>query len=99
MSLFSGSKVIVVSRLSVVLAPKRFDIELKKNQVMGVHKVIEIMAFSTKSWEDAAQEAINGVAKNVRNIESIYIEDKSGKVIDNRIVQYRVNAKITFLVE
>ncbi|KYG82622.1 dodecin family protein [Roseivirga echinicomitans] len=66
---------------------------------MGVHKVIEVMAFSTESWEDAAQEAINGVAKNVRNIESIYIQDKSGKVVDNRIVQYRINAKITFRVE
>lgn len=66
---------------------------------MGVHKVIEVMAFSTESWEAAAQEAVNKVSENVRNIESIYIQDKSGKVVDNRIVQYRVNAKITFKVE
>lgn len=66
---------------------------------MGVHKVIEVLAYSTDSWEDAAQEAINGAAKNTRNIESIYIQEKSGKVVDNQIVQYRVNAKITFSVD
>ncbi len=66
---------------------------------MGVHKVIEVLAHSTVSWEDAAQQAVSGAAKNVRNIESIYIAEKSGKVVDNQIVQYRVNAKITFAVE
>ncbi len=66
---------------------------------MAVHKVIEVMAFSTESWEAAAQEAIDKVSEKVRNIESIYIQEKSGKVVDNRIVQYRVNAKITFRVE
>ncbi|MCE7994003.1 MAG: dodecin domain-containing protein [Roseivirga sp.] len=66
---------------------------------MAVHKVIEVMAFSTESWEAAAQEAVSKVSEKVRNIESIYIQEKSGKVVDNRIVQYRVNAKITFRVE
>jgi len=66
---------------------------------MGVHKVIEVLAYSEKSWEDAAQEAINSVAKNVRNIESIYIKEKSGKVVHNKIAQFRVTAKITFSVE
>lgn len=66
---------------------------------MGVHKTIEVLAFSNKSWEDAAQQAVNEVAKTVRSIESVYVQDMSGKVIDNQIVQYRVNAKITFNVE
>ncbi|OEK03763.1 dodecin [Roseivirga sp. 4D4] len=66
---------------------------------MGVHKVVEVLAFSTKSWEDAAQEAVKQVSKNVRNIESVYIKEMSGKVIDNQIVQYRVNAKVTFGIE
>ena len=66
---------------------------------MNIHKVIEVLAYSTKSWEDASQEAINAASKNVRNIESIYIKEKSGKVVDNQIVQYRINAKITFRIE
>ena len=66
---------------------------------MGVHKVIEVLAFSEKSWEDAAQKAVDSVSKNVRNIESIYIQEKSGKVFNNTIVQFRITAKITFSVE
>lgn len=66
---------------------------------MGIHKVIEVLAFSSKSWEDAAQQAVTQAAKNVRNIKSIYLQEKSGKVVDNQIVQYRVNAKITFEIE
>lgn len=44
---------------------------------MGVHKVIEVLAFSTRSREDAAQEVVNQVAQNVRNIESVYIREKA----------------------
>lgn len=66
---------------------------------MKVHKVIEILAFSEKSWEDAAQTAVTEASKTVKNIESIYIQEKSGKVKDNKIVQYRVTAKITFGIE
>ncbi len=66
---------------------------------MGIHKVIEVLANSDKSWEDAAQKAVDHASKNVRNIESIYIKEKTGKVSNNKIVQFRVNAKITFSVE
>jgi len=66
---------------------------------MTVHKVIEVLAFSDKSWEDAAQIAVMEAAKNVRNIESIYIKEKSGKVKENKIIQYRITAKITFGIE
>ena len=66
---------------------------------MAIHKVIEVLAFSSKSWEDAAQQAVNDAAISVNNIESIYIEDFSAKVENNEITQYRINAKITFKVE
>jgi len=66
---------------------------------MSVHKVIEVLANSNKSWEDAAQQAINEASKSVRNIESVYIQDFMVKCTDNKINEYRVNAKITFKVE
>jgi len=66
---------------------------------MAVHKVIEVLAFSEKSWEDAAQQAVNEVGETIREIESVFIQDFSAKVVDDEIVQYRVNAKITFSVE
>jgi flavin-binding protein dodecin len=66
---------------------------------MTIHKVIEILAYSSVSWEEAASQAILKASESVKNIESIYIKDQSAKVEDNKITQYRINAKITFRVE
>jgi len=65
---------------------------------MAVLKVIEIMASSPKSWEDAAIIAVNNVGKTVKEIRSAYIQDMSAVVKDNKISEYRVNVKITFEV-
>jgi hypothetical protein len=66
---------------------------------MSVVKVIEILAQSEKSWEDAAQIAVTAASKSVRNIKSLYIDGMQAMVEDNKIVEYRVNAKISFVVE
>lgn len=66
---------------------------------MTVAKVIEIMAESDESWEDAAQEALNEASKTVDNIKSVYIKEQQALVEGNRISRYRVNAKVTFIVE
>ncbi len=64
-----------------------------------VVKVIEVLAQSDKSWEDAAQNAITEASKSIRNIKSIYIKEKSAKVTDNKISRYRITAKISFIIE
>lgn len=66
---------------------------------MTTLKVVEVLAQSDKSWEDAAQSAINDAAKTVRGIKSIYIENLEATVEDDKITQYRINAKISFMVE
>ena len=66
---------------------------------MSIVKVIEVLSQSDKSWEDAAQQAVTVASKSVRNIKSIYIENMQATVEDNKIVGYRVDAKISFLVE
>lgn len=65
---------------------------------MAIHKVIEVLSQSDTSWEDAAQQAVTDAGKTVKNIKSIYVEHVEGVVKNNKIVQYRVNAKITFEV-
>jgi len=62
-------------------------------------KVLEVIAESEKSFDDAAQQAVREAAKSVRDIKSIWIENFSGVVKGDRIVEYRVNAKISFVVE
>jgi len=60
--------------------------------------VIEILASSEKSWEDAARMAVKTAAKTVKEIRSVYIKDMSAVVKKSSIVEFRVNAKITFEV-
>lgn len=65
---------------------------------MAVLKVIEIMASSEKSWEDATAVAVKMASKTVKEIRSVYIQDMSAVVTKNKITEYRVNAKISFEV-
>ena len=63
-----------------------------------INKVIEVQSKSEKGWEDAAQKAVNEAAGSIENIRSIYISDFSAKVVNNKIVEYRIDAKVTFEV-
>jgi flavin-binding protein dodecin len=65
---------------------------------MSIHKIIEISSQSEKSWEDAAHKAVADAARTVKNIKTIYVEGFQGIVEGDRIVAYRVNAKVTFEV-
>jgi len=65
---------------------------------MAVLKVIEIMASSEKSWEDAAAIAVKIAGKTVKEIRSIYIQDMSAVVTKNKITEFRVTTKISFEV-
>lgn len=47
---------------------------------MSILKVIELMANSTKSWEDATSNAVAHASKTVKNIRSVYIQDQSAAV-------------------
>ena len=66
---------------------------------MAIHKVIEVISQSDKSWEDAAQRAVADAGRTVQQIKSIWIKNFEAVVRDNRIVEYRVNANITFEVK
>lgn len=66
---------------------------------MATLKVLELMANSTKSWEDAAQQAVNEAAKTLHNIRSIYVKDHSATVKGNKIIDYRITAKLSFEIE
>ena len=65
---------------------------------MSVVKVIEVIATSEKSFEDATKNALKEASKSVKNIQSLYVKEMNAKVKDNEIVSYGVNAKISFVV-
>jgi len=66
---------------------------------MAVIKVIELLAESTQGWEAATREAVKVASKTVKNIKSVYVENMQAIVEGTEIVNYRVNVKISFLVE
>jgi len=59
-------------------------------------KVIEVLAQSNNSWEEAAQSAVAEASKSLRNIRSIYIKEFEAAVENGKIKEYRINAKISF---
>jgi len=66
---------------------------------MSVLKVIEIMASSPKSWEDATRNAVKHAGKSIKGIKSAFVQSQSVVVDDNEVSQFRVNVKITFEVK
>ena len=63
---------------------------------MATVKVIELLAESEKSWEDAAQVAVSKASGSLHNVRSIYIKEMEAKVENNQITSYRINAKVSF---
>ena len=66
---------------------------------MAILKVIEIMASSDKSWEDATRLGIQTAARTVKEIRSVYVHDMSALVDGDKITQFRVNLRISFEVK
>lgn len=65
---------------------------------MAVAKVIEITSASKKSFEDAIQIGVARASKTVKGIESVWIQEQKVKIKNNKIDEYRVNMKVTFIL-
>lgn len=66
---------------------------------MAVVKTIDLVGVSSKSWRDAAQEALNEAAKSLRGIEAMDILDTSCTVENNEITEYLTHVRIKFRIE
>ena len=66
---------------------------------MAVVKVIELLSESANGWEAAAQEAVTQASKTIQDIQSVYIDNMQAVVENNRIVNYRLNVNISFIVK
>ena len=66
---------------------------------MAIVKVIEVIAASDKSFDDAVDNALKEASKSVDNIKSIYVKEMNANVTNNEITSYAVNAKVSFEVK
>jgi flavin-binding protein dodecin len=65
----------------------------------SIAKVIEIIAESDTSWDDAVQNALTEASKTVDDIKEIWISGMKAIVENNKIARYRLTAKVTFVLK
>ena len=67
---------------------------------MSVAKVSEIIASSPKSFDDAIKQGVARAQKTLKNLKSAWVENQQIKLDDKgQIMEYRVQLKITFVLE
>jgi len=66
---------------------------------MSVAKVVEITAASPKSFEDAIQAGITRASKTLDDIQGAWVKEQKVVVKANKIVEYRVDMKVTFVLK
>ena len=66
---------------------------------MSVAKVIEIIASSKKSFEDAVAQGVSKAADSLHDITGAWVKNQSVKVVDGKVVEYRVGLKVTFVLK
>ena len=66
---------------------------------MSVAKVIEIIASSKKSFEDAVAQGVAKAADSLHDITGAWVKEQSVKVINGKVTEYRVNLKVTFVLK
>ena len=66
---------------------------------MSVAKVTEIISSSKKGFQDAIEQGLARAAKTLDGIKGAWIQEQNVVVENNRISEYRVNMKITFVLK
>jgi flavin-binding protein dodecin len=66
---------------------------------MAVARVTEIIASSNKGFDDAVNAGVQKANKTLRNVTGAWIQDQKIVVNDGKITEYRVNLKVTFVLE
>ena len=66
---------------------------------MAVARVTEITSSSSKSFEDAVRIGIERADKTLDNLKGAWVQEQTMKIEGGKIVEYRVNMKVTFVLK
>lgn len=66
---------------------------------MSVVKVIEIIASSETSFDDAVKNAVAEVSKTIHDIDSVYVKGQKVHVKDGQITSYGAICKVSFRID
>lgn len=70
-----------------------------RREGMSVARVTEITASSSSSFDDAVKQGIDRASKTLKNVEGAWVQDMTVKVDNGQVTEYRVNMKVTFVLE
>ena len=76
-----------------------FQLFLNSEVPMSVAKVIEIIATSSKSFEDAVKQGVLRASDTISGITGAWVQDQSVEVSKGKITEYRVILKVTFVLK
>ena len=65
---------------------------------MSVARVTEITSSSKVSFQDALEKGIERANKTLKNVKGAWVQEQKVEIEDGRIVAYRVNMKVTFVL-
>ncbi|MBS1645601.1 MAG: dodecin domain-containing protein [Bacteroidetes bacterium] len=66
---------------------------------MAIVKVLEVIASSEVSIDDAVKNAVAEVSKSIRNIDSVWVKDIKAHVKDGKVATFGCVCKISFRVD
>lgn len=66
---------------------------------MAVAKVSEITATSKKSFEDAIEKGVKRAGKTLKNLSSAWVADQEVAIENDKVTEYRVRLRVTFILE
>jgi flavin-binding protein dodecin len=66
---------------------------------MSVARVVEISSTSTKSFDDAVAQGIERANQTLRNVRSAWVKEQKAQVDNGKVVAYKVNLKVTFVLD
>jgi flavin-binding protein dodecin len=75
------------------------SVAIEHARAPAVVRVIELVGVSSKSWSDAAQQAVTRASETIRHITGVDVMKSSAVVKDGKIVEYHVDIKLAFIVE
>ena len=66
---------------------------------MSIAKVVEITSESPESFEDAVRRGITKAGETLHGIQGAWVQEQMVRVSEGNISGYRVNLKVTFVLD
>ena len=63
------------------------------------YKMVELIGISSKSYEDAIQNAIGKASKSLHGLSWFEITEQHGKIVDDKVTEYQVVLKVSFKLD